>query len=119
MLDGVHLITEGEPVFQEARAPTPDELQGFLARIIARLMRMLTRLGYLIEEEGVRYIAGIDTDNLLASMRAASCIYRIALGPRAGQKVLSLRTLLMHLPAREVIGAKTSLTMTTTTATRS
>jgi hypothetical protein len=28
----------------------------------------------------------------LASLQAASCTYRIALGPRAGQKVLSLRT---------------------------
>jgi len=27
----------------------------------------------------------------LASLQAASCTYRIALGPRAGQKVLSLR----------------------------
>jgi len=28
----------------------------------------------------------------LASLQAALCTYRIALGPRAGQKVLSLRT---------------------------
>ena len=46
------------------------------------------------------YIADMDADNPLASLQAASCIYRIARGPRAGQKVLSLRTLPMHLPAR-------------------
>jgi hypothetical protein len=40
----------------------------------------------------VSYIADIDADNPLASLQAASCTYRIALGPRAGQKVLSLRT---------------------------
>jgi hypothetical protein len=34
----------------------------------------------------------MDADNPLASLQAASCTYRIALGPRAGQKVLSLRT---------------------------
>ncbi|NBS59150.1 MAG: hypothetical protein EBS65_19330 [Betaproteobacteria bacterium] len=34
----------------------------------------------------------MDTDNPLASLQAAACTYRIALGPRAGQKVLSLRT---------------------------
>ena len=28
----------------------------------------------------------------MPSLQAASCTYRIALGPRAGQKVLSLRT---------------------------
>ena len=55
-------------------------------------MKMLTRLGYLVEEQGVSYIADIDADNPLASLQAASCTYRIALGPRAGQKVLSLRT---------------------------
>ena len=53
---------------------------------------MLTRLGYHIEEEGITYIADMDADNPLASLQAAECTYRIALGPRAGQKVLSLRT---------------------------
>ena len=38
------------------------------------------------------YLADIDPDNPLAPLQAASCTYRIALGPRAEQKVLSLRT---------------------------
>ncbi len=38
----------------------------------------LTRLGYLIEEEGMTYMADRDADNPLASLQAASCIYRIA-----------------------------------------
>ena len=38
------------------------------------------------------YMADIDSDNPLSSLQAASCTYRIALGPRAGQKVLRLRT---------------------------
>jgi hypothetical protein len=37
-------------------------------------------------------LADIDSDNPLRSLQAAACTYRIALGPRAGQKVLSLRT---------------------------
>ncbi|MSP36821.1 MAG: hypothetical protein EXR25_13945, partial [Limnohabitans sp.] len=49
-LDGVYRRTEGEPEFQEARGPSRDELAGLLDKIIARLMKMLTRLGYLIEE---------------------------------------------------------------------
>jgi len=40
-------------VFQEARAPTGGELQGLLEKIIVRLMKALTRLGYLVEEEGM------------------------------------------------------------------
>jgi hypothetical protein len=86
----VYRRTEGESDFQEARGPSRDELAGLLDKIIARLVKMLTRLGYHIEEEGITYIADMDADNPLASLQAASCIFRIALGPRAGQKVLSL-----------------------------
>ena len=92
LLDGVYRRTEGEPAFQAARAPTRAELEGLLDKIIVRLMKMLTRQGHLVEEQGISYIADIDADNPLASLQAASCTYRIALGPRAGQKVLSLRT---------------------------
>ena len=52
-------------------------------------------LGHLVEEEGMTYVADahgiIDPDNLLAPLQAASCTYRIAFGPRAGHKVLSLQ----------------------------
>jgi len=92
VLDGVYRRTEGEPVFDAARAPTDDELKGLLDQIIARLMKLLTRRGYLVEEQGMTYLADMDADHPLASLQAASCTYRIALGPRAGQKVLSLRT---------------------------
>jgi hypothetical protein len=92
VLDGVYRRSGGEPVFEQARAPTRAALQGLLDKIIARLLKMLTRQGYLVEEQGMTYIADMDTDNPLASLQAASCTYRIALGPRAGQKVLSLRT---------------------------
>jgi hypothetical protein len=92
VLDGVYRRTEGEPIFDEARAPTGDELEGLLDKIVARLMKMLTRSGHLVEEQGMTYLADTDADHPLASLQAASCTYRIALGPRAGQKVLSLRT---------------------------
>ncbi len=92
VLDGVYRRTEAEPEFQEARAPTRAELEGLLDKIITRLMRMLTGLGYRVEEQGMTYLADIDIDNPLMPLQAASCTYRIALGPRAGQKVLSLRT---------------------------
>ena len=65
MLDGVYRRTEGEPDFQEARAPSRDELAGLLDKIIARLMKMLTRLGYLIEEQCMTYMADIDADTLV------------------------------------------------------
>ena len=92
MLDGVYRRTEGEPVFQQARAPSRDELAGLLDKIIARVLGRLTRLGFLVEEEGMTYLGDTDPDIPLPPLQAASCSYRIALGPRAGHKVLSLRT---------------------------
>ena len=77
-------------LFAIQRASTREELQGLLDTIIARLMNMLTRQGYLVEEQGVRYLADVDADGPLEPL-AAACTYRIAFGPRAGQ-TLSQRT---------------------------
>src|SRR5437763_13255556 len=43
------------------------------------------------------YLTDTDPDLALGPLQAAACTYRIALGPRAGQKVLSLQT----VPTRE------------------
>ena len=55
-------------------------------------MKFLTRKGFLIEEQGMSYLADTDPESALGPLRAAACTYRIALGPRAGQKVLSFQT---------------------------
>ena|SRR5215831_14969171 len=92
VLDGVYRGAEGGPQFQNAHAPTRNELRDLLDRIEARLMKMLTRQGHLMEEQGMTYLADIGMDTPLRSLQAAACTYRIAFGPRAGQKVLSMRT---------------------------
>ena len=43
VLDGVYRTTEGLPVFHAVRAPTAEELQTLLARIIKRLMNRMHR----------------------------------------------------------------------------
>src|SRR5215471_10929234 len=93
VLDGAYLNRDGMPVFHEAAAPSADELAAVLLKIITRTMRLLTRLGFVIKEPDRTYLAETDTDGALTSLQAASCTYRIALGPRAGQKVLSLQSL--------------------------
>lgn len=80
------------PVFHEARAPTSEELQGLLAKILTRCLRLLTRQGHLTEEQGMTYLADIGADNPLTPLQAASSTYRIAFGSRAGQKVPSLQS---------------------------
>ena len=91
VLDEVYHTTEGLPVFHAVRAPTATELHALLAGIIKRIMKFLTRRGFLIEEQGMRYLADTDPDLALRPLRAAACTYRITLD-RAGQKVLSLQT---------------------------
>jgi len=49
-------------------------------------MQFLTRKGFLIEDQGVRYLADTDPDLALAPLPAAACTYRIALGPGRGRK---------------------------------
>ena len=95
VLDGVYRRTDGEPVFIEVPAPTDEALQTLLHKIIARLMKLLTRRGVLVEEEGSSYLADGDADSddarALRPLQAAACTYRIAFGPRAGQKVFTVQ----------------------------
>jgi len=90
VLDGVY--RNSTAVFHEVAAPTIEELQTLLAKIITRIMRVLTKQGFLIEEQDRTYLAEADRQSALLPLQAASCTYRIALGPRAGQKVLSLQS---------------------------
>ena len=57
-------------------------------------MKLLTRRGVLVEEQGQAYLGDIDADSdesrVLRPLQAAACTYRIAFGPRAGQKVLTV-----------------------------
>src|SRR5689334_1973444 len=92
VLDGVYRSSAGELVFDKARAPSAAELETLLNRIIQRIVKLLTRAGYLIEEQGMTYLAQAESDRALTPLQAAACTYRIALGPHAGQKVLSLQT---------------------------
>jgi hypothetical protein len=50
VLEGVYLNCDGTAIFHEAAAPSTDELEAVLLKIITRTMRLLTRLGALIEE---------------------------------------------------------------------
>ena len=93
MLDGVYRTTGDTTVFHSVRAPSAEQLHILLNQIIRRVMKLLTRKGYLIEEHGMIYLAETDTHTTMAPLQSAACTYRIALGPRAGQKVLSLQSI--------------------------
>jgi hypothetical protein len=84
--------TDGELIYKAGLALTSGELAGLLDESVARLTKMLTRSGHLVEEQGMTWLADTDAENPLASLQSASCTYCIVLGPRAGQKVLRLHT---------------------------
>ena len=76
-------------------APTDDELHALLRTVITRLMKMLTRWGVLVQDMGQTYLAEPDADSeearTLRPLQAAAITCRMAFGPRAGQKLLTLR----------------------------
>ncbi len=86
------------PICHPAGAPTHAALQALMARIITRILRPLTRLSYFVEEAGEIYLAGsaTDPDDVMTPLQAAAN-YRIAQGPRAGQKLLSPQLAPRHL----------------------
>jgi hypothetical protein len=75
------------------RLARPEELHASLVKLITRLMKLLRRRGLLIEEQGEHTLASVQADPALTPLQAACCTYRIALGPRAGHKVLSLQSI--------------------------
>ena len=90
MLDGVYRLTDGAPIFHTVSAPNPHELETLLARISNRVLKVLTRKGALVEDAPESlYLADSEHDPALAPLHAAASTYRIALGPRAGQKGLT------------------------------
>jgi hypothetical protein len=68
--DGVYRSSAGERVFHEARAPSAAQLEGLLNRIIQRIVKLLARTGYLIEEQGARYLAQAESDCALTPLQA-------------------------------------------------
>ncbi len=62
VLDGVYDTTGEVPIFHPVRAPTPEQLNTLLNQIIRRLMKLLTRQGYLVEEQDRIFMAETPTD---------------------------------------------------------
>jgi ribosomal protein S27E len=97
VLDGVYVETAGRLRFHRVGAPPRETLERLLGRIIRRTLRLLVRDGALIEEPDQPWLNLQDPDTL-DPLSAASIRYRIALGPGAGQRTLTVRDPLLARP---------------------
>ena len=81
--------------FCRLRAPTPTELDALTHQIAQRVSRYLEKVGYLIRDEESAYLdlQTDDDDGAMASIVSASISYRLAFGPNAGRKALTLQTI--------------------------
>jgi len=92
-LDGAYLVDTSPPVFRRIGAPSAEELGALVARIAERIGRALERTGWLARDCETSYLAldpasGGPMDDLIGH----SIAYRVAMGPRAGQKAFTLQT---------------------------
>ena len=90
---GAYLVPTRPPVFRCVAPPGERELQALVQRIAERIGRALERAGLLERDVEQSYLAleaeaGGPMDDLLGH----SITYRVAVGPRAGQKVFALQT---------------------------
>jgi pyruvate/2-oxoglutarate dehydrogenase complex dihydrolipoamide acyltransferase (E2) component len=91
--DGVYLPVDGAaPVFRHVPRPTGAELQVLVQQIAARVGRLLERRGIVERDIENAWLAGDGEAGPLDDLIGHSITYRIAVGPRAGQKLFTLQT---------------------------
>jgi hypothetical protein len=94
VLDGVYLRGTDPPLFRPVEPPSSAELQTLLERIACRIGETLERQGLITRDEENAYLAFDPADSVpMHDLLGHSITYRIATGPRQGQKVFTLKTL--------------------------
>ncbi len=90
-LDGAYTFQGSRAVFHRARRPQRDDVVRLLHRLSGRIARLLERRGLLIKDSECVGL-NLEADSSLEHLQAASIQYRIAVGPNAGRKALTLYT---------------------------
>ncbi len=94
-LDGVYVERHGKPHFRRVSAPFKAELEVLVRQISERVGRHLERKGLLERDLESSWLTldPTDEDDGMNALQGHSITYRIAVGPRAGQKAFTLQTL--------------------------
>jgi hypothetical protein len=88
-LDGAYTFIGSIVTFHRARRPHPDELAKLLGNLSRRIARLLERRGPLIADPQHPTLE-LEVGSALDQIQAASVQYRIAVGPHAGRRALTL-----------------------------
>jgi len=110
-LDGVYLIDEaGQLMFRHVPESGAQDLQVLVEDIAGRIGRTLERCGLIERDMENTWLADITAAGPLDDLLGHSITYRIAVGPRAGQKLFTLQTVSARLHGLEgnLNGAATS-----------
>ena len=101
-LDGVYWTDgAGLPVFRAVAAPSASELQVLVEQIGAGVGRMLETRGLIERDLENAWLAANGEPDPMDDLIGHSITYRIAVGPRAGQKLSTLQTVPPRLPGSE------------------
>lgn len=92
-LDGVYVPMGNQPIFRHVPAPTSVQLQVLVQQIAERVGRLLERRGLVERDMENAWLSTDGPGGPLDDLIGHSITYRIAVGPRAGQKLFTLQTL--------------------------
>ncbi len=101
-------------VFYPVKPPTPRELDRITQTIALRVTRYLEKAGYLVRDTESAYLdLQTDDDDPMANIVGASITYRLAFGPNAGRKALTLQTIPPTTPStsRELVSKQASFSL--------
>jgi hypothetical protein len=101
-LDGAYqTVGAAAPVFRPVAAPESSDLQQLVEQIAGRIGRALERRGLLERDLENAWLAADTEAGPLDDLLGHSITYRIAVGPRAGQKLFALQTVAPRLQGPE------------------
>ena len=91
VVDGVYTFEDERPRFHGVPAPAQPELQRLLHTIATRVTRALEKQGLLLRDTETPSL-DLEPDDGFEQLLGAAVHYRIAVGPHAGRKALTLYT---------------------------
>ena len=98
-LNGVY---DANGYFWPVKTPTCEDLDVIAHTIAKRVSRFLEKAGYLVRDAESEYLDLIqDEDDAMGAIVGASITYRLAFGPNAGRKALTLQTVPVRTEQRK------------------